>query len=363
MKVIEAIRILSNQKPFQGKGLVGILLSLLLLASCSSNDETITPDTSKDVTVTFTMSLGEPQTVTRAANQDWTDYDSIPGEGIENRVDLSNIHVYFYNTNGSYLSRVENIVVRSIDSTSYMVEGTLRVDTLSLGTGYSFSGKMMVVANADAPSLEGMSLNDAASIAPTFDYTPGRSLSSIPMWGVTTLSNVSFAPGERTQLNDVWLLRSMAKVNVNLTEDMTRRGYKLTKVTLNRYNTRGYILPSGYNQVENTRILNFDTGAALSFNPLESVRTDSVNFTDKTLYLPEYDNSTTPATITVEIQATDGSTRTATFDFASYRNGVYLAPMNVVRNHAYVFNVYGNPIKIDLKVEPWTVFTHEQIIM
>lgn len=366
MKFSNVIKISSEYRKLSVRGWLMttaiICLAVLSFASCSSDDDSV-PDTSHDVTVTFTMSLGTPQTVTRAANRDWTDYDSIPGEGIENRVDLDRLSVLLYDNNGRYVSRVSNLVLRSIDSTTYQADGILRVDTLRLGSNYTFNGKMVVVANTDATPPVGQALTSGNVSGLSFDYTPGNSLDAIPMWGVQKLSNVSLAPGERVDLNEIWMLRAMAKINVNLTEDMTKRGYTLSKVTLNRYNTRGYVLPSGYNQVDNTRILNFDSGTALSFNPLLSVSTDSVDFTGKTIYLPEYDSSTTPTTLSVTIKGPDGSTRSASFEFANYANGNWSSPLNVVRNHAYVFNVYGNPIKIDLQVLPWTVFTHEEIVM
>lgn len=359
-------------KPFAV--LAGMLFLAIGLASCS-DDSSDVADNSKDVTVTFTMSVGAPETVTRAGNVDWTDYDSIPGQGVENRIDLDRLQVFFYDSEGRYVSRVDHMTIHNIDSTTYSFIGTMRVDTLSLPDNHLFSGKVMVIANADASSLIGKNLGDTAVSGLQYNYTPGTELQSIPMWGIKTVSNIDLSPGQHSNLNDIWLLRALAKVNVNLTQDMLRRGYTLTDVKLNNYNTVGYVLPAGYRQVDNTRILNFDSGSALSFHPFKvssisppsegsgEVSEVPISLLSRTLYLPEYDNSTTPTTISVTIKSPDGSLRSATFEFANYVNGDYSSSLNVVRNHAYVFNVYGNPIKIVLKVQPWTVFEHEGVIM
>lgn len=342
--------------------ILGLLFVVMALASCGGDDATAYDYSSHEVTVSFTMSLGSPQAATRARNIDWTAYDSIPGAGMENRVDLTTLQVYFYDTAGNYFGRAENLTLQRQDSTTYNVTGVMRVDTLTLAAGNRFSGKMVVYANTGAAVAQGVALADDAIGSLSYGYVPGTAPSAIPMWGVKTVSDADFTPGHRTDLSDIWLLRAMAKVDVGLTDDMAARGYRLTRVVLSGYNTQGYVLPKGYGSVGDTRILNYDSGEALSFNPFPSATADSVTFTGRTLYVPEYDNSV-PARITVTIGHPDGTERTASFDFARYTGGSRSGSMNIVRNHAYVFSVYGDPIKIELKVLPWTVFRHSEIVL
>lgn len=339
-----------------------LLLLAVLLAACSG-DEADDPSQPQEryVQVAFTMSVGDAEAVTRA-NTDWTEYDSEAATAMENYIDLEKLHVSFYDRAAdgtyNYLSSVENIRLMRRDATTYELIGNMNVLSSRIASnGYRFTGKVVVTANCDAPSLaSGSTIASGAGL--TYDYTPGTEPESIPMWGVMSLSNIDLTPGRRTDISDIWLLRTMAKVEVGLRQDMADRGYTLAQVYFNKYNTRGYVYPAGYSQVDNTRLLNYDSGAALSFNPLASAAAEPKDFTGKVIYLPEYDNSPGDATITVVIADANGGERTYTFPFAAYTDGKQTGTMNIVRNHYYKFSVYGNPITIDLTVQPWTVIRH-----
>lgn len=340
------------------KNIIWILAVLFVLASCSS-EEDAPVNTNHDVTVSFTMSLGSPQTVTRAGSFAAAGDSAL----VENRLNVDSMQVVLYNTDGSYFSRVEHLTMQRRDATTYDVVGVMRVDSLSLGAGNRFTGKLVIYANTDASALQGDSLNHEAVQQLSYNYNAGTTLTSIPMWGVKAV-DVNLTSGSQADFGEIWMLRAMAKVNVNLRSDMTARGYSLRSVRLTNYNTRGFVLPSGYSTTDNTNSLLNNSSQV--FNPYVGTlaSTGSIDFTGKTLYLPEYNNESSTATsITVVINDPDGTTRTATFPFAAYSGGSESGNMNIVRNHAYQFYVYGNPIKVDLTVVPWTVFRHSEVVL
>ena len=197
------------------------------------------------------------------------------------------------------------------------------------------------------------------------------------MWGVRT---VSFAatPGTQQQLNDVYMLRAVAKVTVQLDETIMK-GWTIEAITMNRWNNKGYCLPSWVDGLNDTQ--------ALSFNESEHVYTDNdvlqttpLDFTastastvSKNLYLPEYDNTSagvTPATMSVKLRKPDGTSegQTYTLKFVKYddKDAPTDAPYDIVRNHWYQYHVYKlseHKIGVKVTVKPWYYVEHKQIVM
>lgn len=243
----------------------------------------------------------------------------------------------------------------------------MQIAVTDLQTNNTFTGKMVIYVNGGNSTTNWLQPIGTVKDSYTYNFNPATTLSFIPMWGVKEINNMTMNNGQRYDIGDIYLLRSMAKVTVKLTDEMVNRGYTLDDVTLNNYTNTGYVVPST-TDVSSTELLTFDQ----SFHPsAASLSNGSLNFTMATssttttsLYIPEYDNSeSAPTTITVRVKrgngTEDGDIRTATFRFGSYTDGNYTSAVNIVRNHHYVFNVYGDPIKINLEVEPWTVFEHD----
>lgn len=346
---------------------------LTALTACSDDTEDVADD-QQQVTVYLTLALGDNTAGTRAdTDTDWQQYSPTdPGTTMENYIDISRLYVYFYDNMGRYIDKVGNLVQRSRGTdtngtTYYELFGTMSVANNLIPNG-QLTGKMVVFANGDNVPPTGTTLSDSSIADLSYSYTPGSTLTAIPMYGVQTI-DITLEGGKRANLPDIWLLRSMAKASVDLTADMATKGYKLTKVTLNKYNTSGYWLPKRYNTVSQTQLLNYDSGDSPCFNPdgsskLETavdfaVGTEATN-PPYTIYLPEYDNINGDATITVELTAPDNTTITGTFTFADYSDeGSFQNNRNIVRNHYYMFHVAID--KVILDVQPWTVIRHNAI--
>lgn len=379
---------------------MSVLMLLLTFSSCSKNSEAEDDNAKVTVPVYFTLTIADPVErtstsakqsqnfdgdaatllPTRASDADkWTsDEDREKGTGIDNSIDISSLHIVFYDNAGKRLTQVDNITSAQVtsadptDSRIYEVYGTLDLATNAFENvnTNTLQGTMVVYVNAGNPvdgwlqPLEDISYRFMYSLS----YTGNPSY--IPMWGFKKIK-LSFDQDNRLNIGDISLLRSMAKITVKLTDDMKNRGYTLDGVTLQKFGDTGFIAPEydKFIAVNSTDELTMENSFHVDgiYNNKTTVLSFPTSESDKSttgpLYLLEYENKNKPAsdvtTITVRIKHPDGSVRTASFDFGEYVNGNWSNALNIVRNHHYVFSVYGDPIKVNLNVQPWTKFTHD----
>ena len=310
-------------------GLVGALVS-----SCRQTlDEEVQSPTIGKAKITFTIALDEMGSRSRT----WNENESIGEQGSEqdNQIDLTSgagLQVLVYDAQGNYLAEVTNKVIRKISNGVYKFDGELVIDNLA---GNELACRLMVYANC----------TDSDE---TFSYDAGY----IPMWGVKE-TTLQLAKGELTELTEpIYLLRSMAKVEVMLAEELK---VNLDSVTVNRYNKKGNIVPAGYATVTATENLT----VGLVFNPNNSQPGENLSFTSANnscyIYLPEYQNveSEIPAVMTVVIDGNEYP-----LEFKDYQTG---APFDIVRNHYYKYIITGVSEKNEIIVAnllyqsiPWT---------
>lgn len=315
------------------------LLSLLLLASCSRNDEVAVAEGEEGkVYVTLTLSINGEEVGSRATWNSEQDTDE-EGVGWENKID--DLQILIYDDADEYVGTVEDL----------FASNSQYVGTLSGTNWQSGTYKFVVLANFTASNTR---LADLASIH--YNQNAGY----IPMWGVLK-SQFTFAAGERTNIS-IDLLRAMAKVEVNFAESFPS-DYEIGAITISPYNTQGYCLPAGYESVETTGELDREeAGTAYSFNPLASVLTSSLTFTGENgkyyIYLPEYDNSTDAAKIQVTV-----NDETYELEFKDYENGAPTGdPYDIVRNHIYRYTITGvndGKLVIQYRAMPWELVTSE----
>lgn len=320
---------------------------------------------------------------TRAADDiDWTRYDPAEdGEGIENRLDINRLHVLLYTADdkgqlGQLAGEVRNLTLRSTDNKNeYRVYGNMEIPKDRLTASETFSGRVVVVANADAPADWTPAQLDRTVYAYESSKSVGTpqtlTLNSIPMWGISPVLSMTLKGGTYNDLGTIDLLRAMAKVTVSLGDDMVKDGFTLKAVTLSPHNTSGSVMPAMTNvatlgPAEGTRYLTYDE----SFHLPGGVTADQVPLSfategstrSLTLYLPEYDNVSTGATpATIGVTALyHGREHTATLQFRGYSGGRPTgAAYNIVRNHHYNYVVYNSGLSVNLHVTPWVKFEHE----
>lgn len=323
-----------------------IVMVVMVMAACSDSDDDAVG--MNDVSVAFTLTVADAATTRGGENEGWDNYN--PGQdGIlnENSINTNDVVIAIYDGDGKWVDNVEDLRVTKINDTS---GGT--------GTMYAITGvwrnakqkvekakRVMVMANCNTPAWK-----DPSKL--TYDLNHG-SRKYIPMWGVAKIP-ATLTLGKQNKLDNINMLRAMAKVSVSLRTDMADFGYTISSMTVNNYNTRGYCVPNTFNKVDNTSEVRF----AKSLNVLES-HADKIELpTTAPLYLPEYDNSgANPTTITVNLNRNGTLEGTYTLEFRNYdTDGKPTGtPYPIQRNHYYQYLIYKETGKIivTLHVRKW----------
>jgi len=313
--------------------MIGLMGSLVSSCQQSLDDEVQLPITTGKAQITFTIALDDIDSrATWEDNEGAT--DAVVGSVNENAINLDSedgLQVFVYDLQGTLLGEVINKEVRKIDTNTYSFNGNLEIDNLQSST---LPCRLMVYANC-------IESNE------TFE----QSVEYIPMWGVKE-TTLQLAKGELTKLTEpIYLLRAMAKVEVKLDASIAE-DFDLTSVLVDKYNSIGNVLPS-YTALQDTELMDDQS----VFNPNATTSGTDLDFNEVeedvfTVYLPEYDNSTNPATISLTI---DG--KPYSIEFKNYVDGQAAGDAyDIVRNHyyQYVITSVKSGLDLTLSVVPWT---------
>lgn len=336
-----------------------LLLLAATLVSCVYDDAPAlrSDDGRQAVQVTFTLAAGNAPTDTRAT---WGDrYDPENGTARESAIAPDDLQVLLYTAaDNGYVGRVENLVSFRNDDGTYTYHGQLTADADDLTPDTEY--KIMVFANCGIDN----NTEDIYSIATNTTFE--QNARYIPLWGVKT-TTLNLTPGTANNLDNIDLLRAMAKIEVTLSAALTDE-YTLSNVFLNRYYQTGYCLPAGYATVSETKELERESDTPASFHPYESLVTTDIPFTVNTddntavCYLPEYEaDDTNPAQLTITLDKDGNKTKDYTLDLKDYNtdNGGYY---DLVRNHIYRYTITGvndGTLTVQYLVLPWELVSTE----
>lgn len=322
---------------------------------CSRNENPDMASGSGDTQVSFVLSLSNAGIPTRAT---WGDnYTSEEGNGYENRIDPDDVQVMLFNASGAHVATVEILSYYPLNdgSADYRFIGSVTAEDGTLTAGQSY--KLMVFANCET-------ITDTSNLgALSFNYNAQNVINEsqlIPMWGVIT-KTLTLEKGKQEDLGTIDLLRAMAKIEINLADAISGT-HTINVATLSKYNNQGYCLPKNYAAVMNTKELEQETGNNKdTFNPYEETQVSlnlafSYSNDKKTawLYIPEYNNDTNAATISITLS--DGTT--GTLEFRDYADGAATGNThNIVRNHIYRYtvNVETGKLTVQYKALPWNL--------
>ena len=351
--------------------MLAVCFGVLSLYSCSSDSG---EQQKPQVAVAFQIVLPQTTTYTRAANTDWSDYDpSDPGNEMENRIDVNDIQVVFLNSENNVILRVTDLRVTPMSGYNYIYNVTATIDDPSIvGTTKSNIKTMVFVNCENKTTITGATTANAfENIAFQKSVGADKWNNYIPMWGVSTTASLTFTPGKQVDIGEIWLLRAKAKVTVEFDQTVINAGYTLKDGSLkleSKVKDDFYCLPSAYSTADKTKSMTYSE----SFHPYTVGETSTYHeFTDNTLYTPEYDNTSAGATkaiISFSLEK-DGVTTDHKLQFKNYdSDGAPIdgSDYNIVRNHWYRFVVYTTPSsgpKVKLIVQPWAKFTHSEIVM
>lgn len=350
-------------------------LGCIALVSCDQGD-TGAENTEAHITLTLCLKgtdtdnntrIGQPRGKQLASRSEDDETDE-PGTEMENSIDLSRFHVVFYQANQQMAGILQNMVLVHLGGNIYRLTGSLPVSNKVL-VGNHFEGKMVVYANFDMSEGDlQKSYNDGAIAQKSFDYVDNPKY--LPMWGVKKV-DFTLAAGKRQDFSDIDLLRAVAKVKVNLSNDMKKNGWSIYSMQLFNYNDKGYCMPGKYTDCERTASLTHEEFEHFK----DSKQTDGITMNDNVpIYLPEYQNNgkedADKCIIKLKL-ARNGiveSDKEYTLRFKEYTDeGKEGTTTNdIVRDHYYTFEVYkGSNGKnlVKLTVKKWNVRDHEEIVM
>ena len=355
-------------------------LGCIALVSCDQGD---TNEGEAEANITLTLCLkgadknsntrmGQPFVKPLASRGDGDETED-PGTEMENSIDFSRFHVVFYDANHRMAGILQNMVLIHMGGNIYRLTGSLPVSNKVL-VGNHFVGKMVVYANfnmSEADLQKDYNHTDIAQKSFNYEANPKY----LPMWGVKKV-DFTLAAGKRQDFSDIDLLRAVAKVKVNLSNDMKNNGWSIHSMKLINYNDKGYCMPKKYEECEQTASLTHEEFE----NFLVSRKQDAITMTDNVpIYLPEYQNKgkedVDKCVIKLKLnykgnveRDDSGNEKEYTLRFIDYTNqGAEGTTTNdIVRDHYYIFEVYkgsNGQNLVKLTVRKWNVRDHEEIVM
>lgn len=355
-------------------------LGCIALVSCDQGD-TNAGEAEANITLTLCLKgadknsntrMGQPFVKPLASRGDGDETED-PGTEMENSIDFSRFHVVFYDANHRMAGILQNMVLIHVGGNIYRLTGSLPVSNKVLVGNY-FEGKMVVYANFDMSEDDlQKGYNDEIIALKAFDYEAKPKY--LPMWGVKKVA-FTLAAGKRRDFSDIDLLRAVAKVKVNLSNDMKKNRWSIHSMQLFNYNDKGYCMPGKYTDCEQTASLTHEEFVHF-FN---SRQTSGITMKeDDPIYLPEYQNNgkedADKCIIKLKLESNgnverddSGKEKEYTLRFIDYTDtGAEGTTTNdIVRDHYYIFEVYkgsNGQNLVKLTVRKWYVRNHEDIVM
>ena len=355
-------------------------LGCIALVSCDQGDIGA-ENTEAHITLTLCLKGTDTDNDTRTgqsggkqiASRSEDDETGEPGTEMENSIDLSRFHVVFYQANQQMAGILQNMVLVHLGGNIYRLTGTLPVSNKVL-VGNHFDGKMVVYANFDMSEDDLQKAYNDPGIAQK-SFANEANPKYLPMWGVKKVS-FTLTAGKLQDFSDIDLLRAVAKVKVNLSNDMKKNGWSIHSMQLINYNDRGYCMPGKYTDCEQTASLTHEAFEHF----LDSKQTVGITMKDNVpIYLPEYQNNgkedANKCVIKLKLASngkveldTFGNEKEYTLRFIDYTDkGTEGTTTNdIVRDHYYTFEVYkgsNGQNLVKLTVRKWNVRDHEEIVM
>lgn len=334
------------------------------------------PENDEKVNLTFTLILGEQNSASRAG---WGDtYESEIGSIAENTI--NNLQVLLFSPNGNTcygpLEQTQFFPIND-EKSIYEFTGSIPLNAeAACIENNKLNCKIMVFANTSVSITNEADATAIKSVLEAAEFTFSQ-LNPNPMWGVSTVENVPVKPGLGTMLDPIFVLRSLAKIEVKL--DAQLSDYTLEAVTVFKYNTKGYCLPHGYyitntvgdvttiSTIDKTKDLDQEGVLRANSSPSsESLPFVGTSASGYTIYVPEYKMAEDNSDPYIELTLKNG-TETILINEASpklyfkeYTDGGELTEetFDIVRNHWYRYTITGvrdNDIVLTLSVQNWSV--------
>lgn len=370
-------------------------LAVVLCVSCSNDAPGSLGDGDgmQPLSVNFRMAVPVDASAANGTGYDedrtWgDDYNQEQGLSAENLILWDDFSVTFFSVkDNSYIGHLEDIhcvnLLPGVDQYTYECKGVLKtteemtVETLVEKLKSAGQVRTLVTANvADLqPDILDEGIGDTDAGLGRVEYSCNgvfeMSFPAIPMWGVATNDFSELTPGASMSLGEVALLRSVAKVEVLISDELQETSgnrIRLQSVTVNKMNKRGYVLPGKWNEIENTKDLKLSETLRIPDSAVGSKGTFSVREDGRIVfYLPEYLNTQGDDEILLTVNYTvEDEEREGVIHLCNYENGVPETEnlWNVVRNHLYRYIITNTgEIRFKVEVHPWDEIEIPEIMM
>lgn len=353
-----------------------VAIAAVGVCGCSDDDGEAPAVIAKDLVVSFRV-VTESQPQTRAVtpphdNMTWGDlYDNEAGDAFDNTLLMEGFSVFVTNADCTerYAEVTQLICTKTTQSDNTVIYNFIgEITATEAQTLISEGkGKLHVVVN-----IPGFILNEDTAFDSEQTFTlsgqPSDNFKAIPMWGVTTVENFADMdkmpnPNDLFDAGEVWLLRSMAKVEIEIDSETDNNLItELVNATVTGANGQGYLLPTiptdwaGISETKNIKIdntlneYNSETKASGTYTPSDNKKI--------IFYLPESQNTDGENDIKINLNFKLGDTLdSGIIHFAKYENGSMPENKeyyNIVRNHLYQFSVRRQSQDTNLEIK-WTV--------
>lgn len=355
-------------------------LLCLALSSCVYDDgtEPDTPGNPSDLMVSFTLRMERSRSgreiahgTTSAAgrtsdydgSQTWGTIDPTdPGNDFDNRLLKEHFHMLLLeNETNKVVGKIEHDNMDVLIYDPYedytivqfwgVLDTNLSTEELSSDDKY----KVMIFANGDngcaaelGDELAGDGITFSHIGQPGDKNSSGRAFDAIPMWGVAEAKLAGIKPGKQHDLGTVDMLRSMAKIIVDVDDEKVgvENNVRITSLTLEHYNTAGNILPLEWSKTMNTKDLKIDDSFNPNVSPATTALMPEVAESGKSVefYVPEYDNKAEAEFLLTVGYTVEGSDeeKQGEIHICKYENGQPAADYTlwpIVRNHIYHYTI------------------------
>lgn len=362
------------------------------LSSCIYDDGTMAdepdiPDTS--MMISFDITTQSVATRVPGSRGTWggDENDREEGVGHDNKIDFSTICMGIYdpsvgnikngNNVGDLVAKVTDILKvgesdrkdesHTIQKRIYHCRGEI---TVLKGKKFPMPNKtyqIVVFVNTPnvLPSLENPSLNDKdfktiealdqVPFTPKWDETTGELKTDIPMFAFKQNNFSGLKPGKSYDIGDIYLLRAMAKVSVEMnSEDEESKKWKVKKIDVFNTNKKGFAAPKWDIWIKKPSTLdlgiNDDVNGGQNGDSFNPDNNGEFNIPGKlwtdSLYLPEKCvnvGKEIKLKVTIAEIGNETNTKNGEILFRHYKEGKPLMDnkdrFDIIRNHFYQFTV------------------------
>ena len=237
----------------------------MLTTSCSQDEEVLQAGETSSGTVRIQFSLDmDGNAGSRAetwngitGNDDTVGDVREVGSVYENTISLEHFQVFLFQNN-RYLGEVGSLSLvdvasSTINKNKYTFRGEVTVHNATVTNNKLKNATIMVVANYEGYVNGNLAITQnyifdyiADNYRPVVNGTTTTYGSYIPMWGMlkTDIPLNEADANNFATIGDIYMLRSLAKIEVTLKDELYTNGYRITGATLNKSKSQAYVLPA-----------------------------------------------------------------------------------------------------------------------